>query len=289
MNTADKGHFIRHGIQLPSYADLAPEAKVIYLQKENKLQAFMKAYSRIAKSLSPANFAFEVPSWEPITSDALKLHTLTALNMSMLALMAQINQEKVQKDLVNQRAQQIMARPDNAPTPPKLVRTESMPVNEALRQMGQQQIVTKEGHIKVTLPAPRQVQADQMLATNLMAMAKASPSTQLLRIVAPSGAIITSPRPESPPKTQQQEEEKKEEPVSSSETQQAGRITGASASPTQEQQGSTNQILEPVTKVREEVRKVLESHKEATKRVTRGQLQKWANDPKVKEEVLAHL
>ena len=77
----------------------------------------------------------------------------------------------------------------------------------------------------------------------------------------------------------------KPEPTSVA-TQPAGRITGATAPTLQENQGNPIQIVD---KEQTETLRVLECHKQATKRITRAQMSKWTKDPRIRAQVLTHL
>jgi hypothetical protein len=298
MNTSQRGQVAQGGIILPSYTDLIPESRVAHATKEAKQEAYAKAFARIAASLHYQVYQSGIPTWEALTEDSVKLLALQALNMIMLADRAQINQERAHRNRQMEKAEK--AKEPNpfaqnavqaAPTSPQLVRTVSAPVNEGLRLIGQSPVRSPTQTITVTAGGALVIQPgqyNQAIQTMLshaqkehnekVANSQGEAAKALDQTALQAGYLV-----------------QRRSPQPGSSTQVVTALIKAPGSPNQEQQGRTTQTVS-LKDIQERVRQIQQAETLKTiankslniKKLTRAQLNKLTNDPKIKDQVLSH-
>ena len=297
MNTSQRGQRAQGGVILPSYTDLIPEARVTYVTKEAKHEAYAKAFVRVAASLYYPMYHTGILSWAALTEDSVKLLALQALNMVMLTDRARINKEQAlrnkQIELVektrqtNPLAQNAVQK---APTPPQLVRTVSAPVNEGLKLIGQPPVtplthtmsVTASGTLIIS-PGPVNQAIKTILNQRQKEMTEQAEKSQ-------KEALTTLEKQALDDKTKLLRQIL--QPGTSNQVV-AGMIK-LPGSPNQEQQGKCTQSI-TINEIRERIQQIKQDDtlKEIAnkslniKKLTRAQLNKLTNDPKIKEQVLS--
>jgi hypothetical protein len=265
MNTSDRHSFLETGVVLPNYIDYAPELRTVYLRLEDKLNAYAKSHMKLASSWNFNAYRTGNPTWSVLTTDSVKLHALLALNAAMLTTKAKLNEQQAAKVKAQEAEEQARKRatPPQGPILPQLSRTESRSVDEALQLMGQprlvQTVITSTGQITFQKPAEQRIRAiighrpevQQGQDVQMLDLTQQQPRPSTSRIVVQTGKEGTASN--------------------------------------QEKQGNTTQHI-TLEEIRErgEALRVMESHKQANKRVTRAQLNKWTKDPKIKDQVLKH-
>ena len=229
------------------------------------------------------NEEYKDPTWIEISQDSQILHALLAMNTAMGNYVLKSNMQKVKEDQLpksiitittltpqpstNKQPSTITIAPmqtDTQKTPttptrirvrigrtppssPKLVRTESGPLQAAIDAL--------QG------PSPTKKQKEE-------------------------GKSKGKPIPGETEEELEEEELQATQPVSSSKTLKKGRKSGATASKTQEPQGKSIQdvTMEELEDMNETLRVKKEAEKIET-RITRATMEKWTKDPKIKDQV----
>ena len=277
MNTTEPGSLLERGLILKSIAELAPPVyNWAYPSSTEKMKDMLKVYTaHIAemynRQQAKCNEEYKDPTWIEISKDTQILHALLAINTAMGNYVLRNNMQKVKGDQLpksiitittltpqpsaNKQPSTITIAPmqtdtQKTPTPPsspKLVRTESGPLQAAIDAL------------------------------------RGSPPTKKQK---EEGKSKGKPIPGESEEELEEEELQATQPVSSSKTLKKGRKSGATASKTQEPQGKSIQdvTMEELEDMNETLRVKKEAEKIET-RITRATMEKWTKDPKIKDQV----
>ena len=278
MNTTEPGSLLERGLILKSIAELAPPVyNWAYPSSKEKMKDMLKVYTaHIAemynRQQAKCNEEYKDPTWIEISKDTQILHALLAINTAIGNYVLRNNMQKAKGDQLpksiitittltpqpsaNKQPSTITIAPTQTetqktggitPSSPKLVRTESGPLQAAIDAL------------------------------------RGSPPTKKQK---EEGKSKGKPIPGETEEELEEEELQVTQPVSSSKTLKKGRKSGATASKTQEPQGKSIQdvTMEELEDMNETLRVKKEAEKIET-RITRATMEKWTKDPKIKDQV----
>ena len=274
MNTSQKGSLLQGGLIFKPIRELAPPLyNQTYTSSEERRKETLEAHAKLVtdmyKRLQPCvNGEYKDPTWVELSKDAQTLHALMAVNTNLASYVLNKNVQKAKDSTLPQAIITTMTSSSpqrqpstitiapmqtdtqKTPTPPsspKLVRTESGPLQAAIDAL------------------------------------RGSPPTKKQK---EEGKSKGKPIPGETEEELEEEELQATQPVSSSKTLKKGRKSGATASKTQEPQGKSIQdvTMEELEDMNETLRVKKEAEKIET-RITRATMEKWTKDPKIKDQV----
>ena len=285
MNTSQQGSLLQGGLIFKPIRELAPPLyNLSYTSSGQKRKETLEAHAKLVtdmyKRLQPCvNGEYKDPTWVELSRDAQTLHALMAVNTNLASYVLNKNVQKAKDSTLPQSVITIMAssspqrQPSTITIAPMQTDTQKTPTTPTRIRVRIGRTPPSSPKLVRTESGPLQAAIDAL---------RGSPPTKKQK---EEGKSKGKPIPGETEELEE-EELQVTQPVSSSKTLKKGRKSGATASKTQEPQGKSIQdvTMEELEDMNETLRVKKEAEKIET-RITRATMEKWTKDPKIKDQV----
>ena len=286
MNTSQKGSLLQGGLIFKPIRELAPPLyNQTYTSSEERRKETLEAHAKLVtdmyKRLQPCiNGEYRDPTWIELSKDTQTLHALMAINTNLASYVLNRNMQKAKDSTLPKSVITIMAssspqrQPSTITIAPMQTDTQKTPTTPTRIRVRIGRTPPSSPKLVRTESGPLQAAIDAL---------RGSPPTKKQKEEGKSKGKST---PDNSEEELEEEELQATQPVSSSKTLKKGRKSGATASKTQEPQGKSIQdvTMEELEDMNETLRVKKEAEKIET-RITRATMKKWTKDPKIKDQV----
>ena len=286
MNTSQKGSLLQGGLIFKPIRELAPPLyNQTYTSSEERRKETLEAHAKLVtdmyKRLQPCvNGEYRDPTWVELSKDAQTLHALMAVNTNLASYVLNKNVQKAKDSTLPKSVITITAssspqrQPSTITIAPMQTEAQKSPTTPTRIRVRIGRTPPSSPKLVRTESGPLQAAIDAL---------RGSPPTKKQK---EEGKSKGKPIPGETEEELEEEELQATQPVSSSKTPKKGRKSGATASKTQEPQGKSIQdvTMEELEDMNETLRVKKEAEKIET-RITRATMEKWTKDPKIKDQV----
>ena len=285
MNTSQKGSLLQGGLIFKPIRELAPPLyNLTYTSSEQKRKETLEAHAKLVTDmnnrLQPCiNGEYRDPTWIELSKDTQTLHALMAVNTNLANYVLNKNMQKAKDSIlstsiITTTASSPQRQPSTITIAPMQTETQKTPTTPTIIRGRIGGITPSSPKLVRTESGPLQAAIDAL---------RGSPPTKKQK---EEGKSKGKPIPGETEEELEEEELQATQPVSSSKTLKKGRKSGATASKTQEPQGKSIQdvTMEELEDMNETLRVKKEAEKIET-RITRATMEKWTKDPKIKDQV----